>query len=90
MQIKINVNFRSLYQATVISLCWCAFFFGGAYAGYLLLSLIFWNEAVFASIFGLAVSVGAFLTYDGGSYQWDNPPRVVIKRITEVLDDDNE
>jgi hypothetical protein len=88
MQTKINVNYRRLFQATMISLCWCAFLFGGAYVGYLFLSVIFWNLPVFASLFGLAVSVGAFLTYDGGSYQWDNHPRVVIKKITEVLDDD--
>jgi len=90
MRLKLNVNFRLLFE----SLCLSFFVVGGvsavAYLIHLLLSVLFASTAVFTSLFGLAVVLGVLCSYDAEMFQWDNHPRIAIKRFTEEDNDDDQ
>lgn len=78
-RMKINLNFRLLYQSVVLSTFAAGLVFGGFYLIHLLLSLVFSSFVVFLSLFVVAVGVGVFLTYDTTLFQWDNHPRIAVK-----------
>ncbi len=88
MKTKIPINFRLLYQCIVLSVFAVSMLSAGTYLTYWMLSLLFASTPVFFSLFGLAVALGVLLTYDAEAFQWDNNPRVAIKRITEVFEDE--
>jgi len=85
---KIPLNFRLLYQCIVLSVFFVSMLSAGTYLTYWMLSLLFASTPVFFSLFGLAVALGVLLTYDAEAFQWDNNPRVAIKRVTEVFEDE--
>lgn len=90
MRWRINLNFRLLYESVTLTL----FVVGGAsallYLTHLLLSMLFYSPAVFASLFGLAIVVGVLLHCDVELFQWDNNPRIAIKRFRDEEDEDDE
>lgn len=88
MKTKIPLNFRLLYQCIVLSVFFVSMLSAGTYLTYWMLSLLFASTPVFFSLFGLAVALGVLLTYDAEAFQWDNNPRVAIKRVTEVFEDE--
>lgn len=88
MKTKVNLNFKLLVQCVVLSLMGCAALFGGAYLCYLVLAAVFSSAAVFFSLFAVSVSLGVLFLYDADAFQWDNNPRIIIKRFAEVRDDE--
>lgn len=88
MKTRIGLNFRLLYHCTVLSLITCSILFGVTYLGYILMSGLFSSLAVFSSVFSIAVGLGVYFLYDTEAFQWDNNPRIVIKPITEVSEDE--
>lgn len=88
MKTKVNLNYRLLLQCILLSVFAISMLSAGAYLTYCVLSLLFASTPVFFSLFGLAVGLGVLLTYDADAFQWDNNPRVAIKRVVEVLDDE--
>jgi hypothetical protein len=79
MKTRININYQVLYRSVVLSLAACAALFGGLYLLYSVLSLVFVSPQVFASLFGICVSLGVLITYDADGFQWDNNPRIAIR-----------
>ena len=90
MRWRVNLNLRLLYESIVVTLFGVGGVSAGLYLIHVLLSLLFASAAVFASLFGLAVAVGVFLHCDVELFQWDNNPRIAIKRFSEEDDEDDE
>ena len=88
MKTKVNLNFKLLVQCVVLSLIGCGALFGGAYLGHLALSVIFSSTAVFFSLFAVSVALGVLFLYDAEAFQWDNNPRIALRRVTERHDEE--
>jgi hypothetical protein len=88
MKTKVNLNFKLLVQCVVLSLIGCASLFGGAYLCYLALGAVFGSTAVFFSIFAVTVALGVLFLYDADAFQWDNNPRIAIRRSMEARNDE--
>lgn len=89
MKTELNLNFRPLYQSVVLSLFIVGLLSGMAYLGHLGLSAVFSSPAVFFSLFGLAVGLGALGIYH---YQAEpkHQPRISIRLPKpEVFNDDD-
>jgi hypothetical protein len=88
MKTKVNLNFKLLVQCVVLSLIGCASLFGGAYLCYLVLGAVFSSAAVFFSLFAVSVALGVLFLYDAEAFQWDNNPRIALRRVTERHDEE--
>ncbi len=84
MKTRVNLNYQLLFQCIVLSVFTVSMVSIWFYLTYLLLSVLFASPAVFFSLFGLAAGLGVLFTYDADAFQWNNNPRIAIRREREV------